>query len=306
MVRFRKNSGPLKKKKESYRLKSRCSSTLRGRAYGRQFALSRWELFKIYAKGSVFNLVTKLLFNFKFKKKVFLSSYIKKNKSSPLLVGVSQNTFVGFIESSGTTNRVSQAGAAQGRLGSLKYRLDLFLKLLIPVSKFLVFKKKAPSAGVFFFSFILWPGEFLDLLALVLYANPVFLNTKYFDTSAFLKSKRRGLSLVLYYIFKVPLFSTWLVVFVETGDAARSSGSPRVLSIETLFRGASWAERELSELFGFFFFFKSNNRKLITDYFFKVYPLLKWVPSIGFSEIYVSAEGFFFLRPVKVFNASLS
>ena len=58
--------------------------------------------------------------------------------------------------------------------------------------------------------------------------------------------------------------------------------------------------------FGICFLAKITNRKLVTDYFFKVYPLLKWVPSIGFTEVYCSAEGFFANRSVKVFNSCLS
>ncbi len=246
------------------------------------------------------------MFNFKFKKKVVLGTFTKKKLQPSVLVGVASNSFLGLL-AGGTPGALTTKGAAQTQsIGSLKYRLDLFLKLLAPASRFAIFKKKGASSNVFFFSFVLWPAEFLDLLALLFYSNPIFSNTKYFDTSAFLKQGRKRFTLVLYYVFKVPLFSSWLIVFVETGSTTATKDAPRVLSLETLFRGAAWAERELSELFGFFFFFKSNNRKLVTDYFFKVYPLLKWVPSIGFSEIYVSSEGFFFLRPVKVFNSSLS
>ena len=54
-----------------------------------------------------------------------------------------------------------------------------------------------------------------------------------------------------------------------------AKGGRDVLSIESIFKSAAWAEREVSELFGVFFFLKVSNRKLITDYFFKIYPMLK-------------------------------
>jgi len=196
------------------------------------------------------------MFNFKFKKRAILAQYKKKKERTPLLAGLSGHTFLGLTESVRFVKLAKTVSTPGCPTGSLKYRMDLFLKLLAPASKFLLFRKKSPSSGVFFFSFILWPGEFLDILALILYSNPIFLNTKYFDTSAFLKNKSNGFSLVLYYVFKVPMFSTWLVIFIETGRTAGDSGKPRVLSIETLFRGAAWAERELGEPFGFFFFYK--------------------------------------------------
>lgn len=151
-------------------------------------------------------------------------------------------------------------------------------------------------------AYAVWPAQHLDVLALTLHANPVFANTKLYDISAYAAPDA---AVVVYYIFSVPIFSTWLVVFVGA-STRKTSTRAGVVSIETLFKSAAWAEREASELFGVWFFFKKNNRKLITDYFFKIYPMLKWVPSIGFSEVYVSAEGYFANRPVKVFNSALS
>ena len=130
----------------------------------------------------------------------------------------------------------------------------------------------------------------------------MFANSKLFDISAYVGVAS---AVTLYYIFLVPTFSSWLIVFLGAASRARGARSG-VVSIEVLFKSAAWAEREASELFGVWFFFKKNNRKLITDYFFKMYPMLKWVPSIGFSEVYVSAEGFFANRPVKVFNSALA
>ena len=51
---------------------------------------------------------------------------------------------------------------------------------------------------------------------------------------------------------------------------------------------------------------KVSDRKLITDYFFKSFPMLKWVPSVGFTEVSLSAEGYFVNRSVKLYNAALA
>jgi hypothetical protein len=183
-------------------------------------------------------------------------------------------------------------------------RLDVFLRLLVPGVYFKVLLRKS-AVEVNPTAYLIWPNEALDILALTVYSNPLFLNSKLFDISAFANSGAAP-GVTLYYIFSIPLFSVWLVVFM-TGRSFSAKKSPKnTVSIEMLFKSAAWAERESSELFGIFFFFKKNNRKLITDYFFKIYPLLKWVPSIGFSEVYLSAEGFFANRAVKVFNSALA
>jgi len=187
----------------------------------------------------------------------------------------------------------------------LKSRIDIFIRLLVPGAAFLVLKKKLNTFFFFFSTIILWPKEYFDILSLILYSNIFFINTKLFDVTASNNIKKKKINFFLYYIFKVPVFSVWLVVFIELKKITGSS-CKGIISIETIFKSAAWAEREVSELFGIFFFFKSSNRKLITDYFFKLYPMLKWVPSIGFSEVFLSSEGFFFNRSVKVFNSSLS
>ena len=186
------------------------------------------------------------------------------------------------------------------KLFVLKSRIDVFLRLLLPSIFFFSLKKNSKTVVFNFYSFLFWPITFLDTLAITIFSNPIFLNTQFFDLSAFVSSKKSS-DITLYYIFKIPLFSTWLIIFVSLNKVYS-----RVVSLEVLFKSIAWAEREVSELFGFFFFFKANNRKLITDYFFKLQPLLKWVPSIGFSEVYLSSEGFFKNRSIKVFNATLS
>jgi len=187
----------------------------------------------------------------------------------------------------------------------LKSRIDIFIRLLIPGAFFLVLKKKLNTFFFFFSVVILWPKEYFDILSLILYSNIFFINTKLFDITASNNIKKKKINFFLYYIFKVPVFSVWLVIFIELKKTTGVS-CKNVISIETIFKSAAWAEREVSELFGIFFFFKNSNRKLITDYFFKMYPMLKWVPSIGFSEVFLSSEGFFFNRSVKVFNSALS
>lgn len=184
-------------------------------------------------------------------------------------------------------------------------RVDLAIRLLLPTVPFKAVSKKSASALLKNETILVWPQENLDQLGLILYSNPLFTNAKLFDISAYIRNES-GSHTVVYYIFNLPLFSTWLVLFIKYCSHQPKAGAGGLVSLELLFKSAAWAEREAGELFGIFFFFKRNNRKLVTDYFFKVYPMLKWVPSIGFSEVYLSAEGFFANRPVKVFNSALA
>lgn len=195
---------------------------------------------------------------------------------------------------------------------NLNYQIDIFIRLLLPNLVFFSVFKQKKSVNSSAFSHLAISGEYLDIFSLLLYSNPLFINTMLYDVSAFINSLKKNTFKTLYYVFKVPTFNTWLVLFVPyeslsaTNFAEKTNNKLNLISIEKLFKSASWGEREVGELFGINFFFKITNRKLITDYFFKVYPLLKWVPSIGFSEVYCSAEGYFYNRSVKVFNSALS
>lgn len=191
---------------------------------------------------------------------------------------------------------------------SAPLRLDIFFRILIPSINFISltkFKSFQKNSSIFI-SVI--PYELLDLVVLILYSSPLFFNTVFFDISCFFFSQRGELYKIIYYIFKVPLFHTWFSLFVPYAKNCTTEFNfkNKIISLEKLFKSLSWGEREVSEMFNISFHGKVSSRKLLTDYFTKVYPLLKWVPSIGFSELYCSAEGYFLLRGVKVFNSSLS
>lgn len=57
-------------------------------------------------------------------------------------------------------------------------------------------------------------------------------------------------------------------------------------SISLVFFNASWVEREIWDLFGIFFKFHPDLRRILTDYGFKGYPLRKDFPLTGFFEVY--------------------
>ena len=159
---------------------------------------------------------------------------------------------------------------------TFSYRVDVFFRLLVPAALFVTVFKSYRSVFLNTYTYLIIPPQSLDVFNLLLFSNPLFLNTKLFDVSAFINNVTTSTFKVLYYVYKLPTFSTWLILFIPYENLSSNLiTSPKILSIEKLFKAASWAEREVSELFGIFFFSKVTNRKLITDYFFKVNPLLK-------------------------------
>ena len=146
----------------------------------------------------------------------------------------------------------------------------------MPAALFVTVFKSYKSVFLNTYTYLIISPQSLDVFNLLLFSNPLFLNTKLFDVSAFINNLTTSTFKVLYYVYKLPTFSTWLIPFIPYENLSSNLiTSPKILSIEKPFKAASWAEREVSELFGIFFFSKVTNRKLITDYFFKVYPLLK-------------------------------
>lgn len=81
-------------------------------------------------------------------------------------------------------------------------------------------------------------------------------------------SKNRILSFYSYYNYTLKLRLTVLVYknnIVEENQA----------SVDTIFKNANWLEREFGEMYGVFFYLKSDTRKLLLDYTMSENPMLK-------------------------------
>lgn len=57
-------------------------------------------------------------------------------------------------------------------------------------------------------------------------------------------------------------------------------------SITSIYKGASWFEREIWDMFGIFFYNHPELRRILTDYGFEGYPLRKDFPLSGYLEVY--------------------
>lgn len=56
-------------------------------------------------------------------------------------------------------------------------------------------------------------------------------------------------------------------------------------SLESVYPGANWAEREIFDLYGIFFSNHSDLRRILTDYGFEGFPMRKDFPLSGYVQI---------------------
>jgi len=87
--------------------------------------------------------------------------------------------------------------------------------------------------------------------------------------------KDRFLIYNIYYFY----FTKVKITFVQ-------STNYKIDSIDSIFRNASWLEREVSEMFGIYYTNKKDNRSLLLDYSRNEFPMLKDFPTEGYYEIY--------------------
>lgn len=57
------------------------------------------------------------------------------------------------------------------------------------------------------------------------------------------------------------------------------------ISLESVFLGSNWAEREIYDMYGIYFYNHSDLRRILTDYGFSGYPLRKDFPVSGYFQI---------------------
>jgi len=84
----------------------------------------------------------------------------------------------------------------------------------------------------------------------------------------------------IFYLFLSVKFNSRIYVVVE---CAELESMP---SITCFFNGANWPEREVWDMFGVFFDYHPDLRRILTDYGFEGFPLRKDFPLSGFSELY--------------------
>lgn len=91
----------------------------------------------------------------------------------------------------------------------------------------------------------------------------------------------------LYYNFYSLTLKTRFLLFLTDTKEKKIS----IPSIDRYFNNANWLEREASEMYGLFFFYKQDGRKLLLDYSKIENPMLKDFPSEGLTDVFYN---FFF------------
>lgn len=79
------------------------------------------------------------------------------------------------------------------------------------------------------------------------------------------------------------------LILFSTTDMKYNSNSnlkKNTKTLEKLFFNFWWMEREVSELYGIYFYYKQDNRNLLTEYFNTLKPMLRKFPSVGLFEIF--------------------
>jgi len=152
----------------------------------------------------------------------------------------------------------------------LNFRYVIFLSLIllsllykIDVN-FLIFLYVRPEFLIFFSFFLVF--HFLTLFSLLL--DIIVIDT-----------------LVVFHRFCISLvllsfeFSSKLILFSKLNDFEK------LISSEFFFKNANWMEREGWDLFGIFFDYNQDLRRILTDYGFVGFPLRKDFPLSGYFEV---------------------
>lgn len=96
------------------------------------------------------------------------------------------------------------------------------------------------------------------------------------DNTGFVKHHSRVSLATIYYSY----FSKIRTLVISNTPENTSS------SIDGIFKNCNWLEREVGEMYGLLFFFKTDSRKLLLDYSKIEHPLLKDFPSEGLQDVF--------------------
>ena len=91
------------------------------------------------------------------------------------------------------------------------------------------------------------------------------------------------------YIFLSVALNNRLTLNFFYNNSLQNSLDLNLNSFNYLFSSLNWMEREVFDMFGFYFFNHSNLKPILLDYGFNYKPLLKTYPTSGFVEIYFSS-----------------
>jgi NADH:ubiquinone oxidoreductase subunit C len=124
--------------------------------------------------------------------------------------------------------------------------------------------------------------RWVHFLILLFKYNSFFFNNFLIDIVGYEAKKKPGhsnLTTLNYVFFFYNLHSE---VIISSTISSRTS----VNSISKFYKNANWAEREFQEMHGINFINKDNSRRLLLDYSFTGYPLMKFFTVTGYFELF--------------------
>jgi len=175
----------------------------------------------------------------------------------------------------------------------------VYKKYTLPLSIFVVFENLNPviwtSESFYPNSYIMYISKSWFYSLNIFFKNEVFLSNSTLLENSALDNKKsfeffkkmqfflnnRILLFYIYYFFtlksKIMLFTTY-----------NNNTVGKILSIDKLYKSASWLERETGEMFKVSYEFKTDTRRLLLDYSKQENPLLKDYPTEGFNDTFYS------------------
>ena len=100
-------------------------------------------------------------------------------------------------------------------------------------------------------------------------------------TLAFKNSISTNLNIIMHIFYSSRLLQKFIFLSHNTSSLLSKT-------FNNLFQNITWPEREISEMFGINFLRKKDNRRLLLDFSFIGYPMLKSYPVTGYVELFYS------------------
>lgn len=169
------------------------------------------------------------------------------------------------------------------------HKIPLQIPVIFEKSNFILWtsEKLAPNHFVFYISknWLFAINQFfkneINLHFSYLIENSAIDTLNYFNInsrSTFFFKKNRLLPFYSYYFLNTKTRLTLI--------STCSNSSKTIQSIDTIFKNAGWLERETSEMYGIYFLWKTDVRKLLLDYSKNDAPLLKDFPVSGYQDYF--------------------
>lgn len=185
-------------------------------------------------------------------------------------------------------------------------RLMGYKKYKFPINIFLCFEKLTP---IYYTSQVLTKNHYVCFIPKKWYYGlNIFIKKELFYNSSFLVEisaidtlkYNKIIPDIDFFNFKdrFLVYSIYYFYFIKIKITFVQSTSSKIDSIDTIYKNASWLEREVSEMFGLNFINKKDNRSLLLDYSRNEFPMLKDFPTEGYRDIFFD----FFENKIDYFN----